>query len=237
MREKMGSRHTGRLSDSLSEFTVMVDGRSLPKRRRLNPNNQILALTEPSTPKLTQKTAAPTICASCHRAASIHPLLLCPRSVLFPSLSPNPLKVSRTRSCTAPTCTVCSRTCTARVPFPPPTSPTPLVAYAPTPASSPVARADSTRRPALVLNAPNTNATPAAAVKRKKPMRDDEERDPECDYYALPACEDGSGCGRTLCRECCFESPQECVPLFSFLTRLTRSSSRSSTTCYDCCAH
>ncbi|KAJ7906558.1 hypothetical protein B0H13DRAFT_2020422 [Mycena leptocephala] len=136
-----------------------------------------------STPKPSQKTAAPTICASCHRAASIHPLLLCPR-------------------CTAPTCAVCSRTCTARLPFPPPTTPTPLVAYAPTPAFSAVARGESTRRPALALNAPNTNATPAAAVKRKKHMRDEEECDPECDYYAHPAREDGSG-STTTCYDCC----------------------------------
>ncbi|KAF8137832.1 hypothetical protein K438DRAFT_1881359 [Mycena galopus ATCC 62051] len=151
------------------------DARPLPKRRRLNPTatSQPIQLAEAA---LTPKTVS-AICASCHRAATIHPILVCTR-------------------CSAPTCTVCSRTCDARAP--PPTSPA-------TP---------SPRRPVLAVKAPNTNAAKVTVVKRKKHLcDDDDERDAEGGLGQ------DAGCGRTVCRECCFESPQE-----------------TTTTCYDCCS-
>ncbi|KAJ6589207.1 hypothetical protein B0H19DRAFT_1058247 [Mycena capillaripes] len=109
-------------------------------------------------------------------------------------------------ACNAPTCTVCSRTCTAASSFPPPSS-TANLASAPT---------HSPRRPALALNAPNTNVSATNAlgtntpVKRKKP-RDAEDSDRDAERDDSDGCGLGlpTGCGRTLCRECCFESAQE----------------------------
>ncbi|KAJ7602414.1 hypothetical protein DFH06DRAFT_1201058 [Mycena polygramma] len=166
----------------------MLDARPQTKRRRLNPpSNTSILLTESIPPKPAPKTSAVAVCASCHRAstASATPILVCPR-------------------CSAPTCTVCSRTCTSRTPFSMPN--TSAHSWPPAPR----------RRTALALNAPNTNTS--APVKRKKP-RDDDERDSDQEEQARDGCVlgTGTGCGRTLCRECCFESPQE-----------------SATTCYDC---
>ncbi|KAF7334407.1 hypothetical protein MVEN_02269900 [Mycena venus] len=82
------------------------DTRPLPKRRRLNPavvSMPLIAVTEPSPSKPAPKNTPAAICTSCHRAATTNPVLLCPR-------------------CTAPTCTVCSRTCTARMPSSPATA-------------------------------------------------------------------------------------------------------------------
>ncbi|KAK7018505.1 hypothetical protein R3P38DRAFT_2983097 [Favolaschia claudopus] len=153
------------------------------KRRRLSPASSTpstapqAALTAPKTP--------PGVCASCHRAATTNPILFCPR-------------------CNASTCTVCSRTCTARAPL----------------SSKPQS---PLRRPALAVNAANTNTntnnnSPAeipAPVKRKKSLWEEDEGERQGqDGQEFGS---GTGCSRTVCRACCFESPEE------------------TTTCYDCC--
>ncbi|KAJ7199595.1 hypothetical protein GGX14DRAFT_699770 [Mycena pura] len=175
--------------------TTAREARPLPKRRRLNaPPSHSAAPPMLSIPKSTT-----AVCASCHRAStSFTGVLLCSR-------------------CAAPTCAVCSRTCTASLPSPPPT---PLLTWSPTPNPTPlVSPAHSPRRPALALalnvnlNAPNAHTGAASAVPKRKKPRDDEEspRNAEDGGGVAP------GCGRTVCRECCFESSQE-----------------STTTCYDC---
>ncbi|KAJ7583967.1 hypothetical protein C8J56DRAFT_195860 [Mycena floridula] len=97
------------------------------------------------------------------------------------------------QKCSSPTCSICSRTCTTNRP-----------------------NSSSPRRLALSLNSANTNSTmtsiPAATGKRKK---DTEEDDKEKVEVA-----EETGCGRILCRSCCFEH----IPT-------------ATTTCYDCFRH
>ncbi|KAJ6452271.1 hypothetical protein C8R45DRAFT_1041088 [Mycena sanguinolenta] len=173
---------------------VVRDARPLPKRRRLNPapTPQPTFVSSESIPAT--KSAPAAVCASCHRAATIRPLLVCTR-------------------CNASTCAVCSRTCTTRS----------------TSTNSSVSdQTTATRRPALAINAPNTNATIAPAMKRKKNLCEEDGdgdecgRHPDFDGCGLVSESDvgnGTGCGRVVCRVCCFESPQE-----------------AATTCLDCCS-
>ncbi|KAJ7159937.1 hypothetical protein C8R43DRAFT_1124306 [Mycena crocata] len=207
----------------MAQTSTSRDVRPFPKRRRLNPPpfsavQPSITVTEPSPLKAPPlRPNPPTVCASCHRAAPAN--LLCAR-------------------CTAPTCAVCSRTCTAAVSSPPPT---PRLSWTPTPTPSP---SHSPRRTALALIAPNSvpasaNTThalpnhgnahpsahaaahpigsfpPAGAPKRKKPR---ENGDGDAN---------GDGCGRTICRECCFESEgmQEYVLFLSFVISLVSNAS------------
>ncbi|KAJ7652248.1 hypothetical protein B0H17DRAFT_1101616 [Mycena rosella] len=179
------------------------DMRPLPKRRRLNPIAPAsaapplpaISLIHPTPPPISKPAPKSTSCAACHRAPGLTALLVCAR-------------------CAATTCAVCSRTCTACVPSRPPT---PCLTWSgpPTPAPSP---AHSPRRLALALIGANTNtnSVPAPAPKRKKP-RDEEDARREDEDRDRDEGAENAGCGRTVCRECCFEMPQE-----------------STTTCYDC---
>ncbi|KAJ7112903.1 hypothetical protein C8R44DRAFT_984786 [Mycena epipterygia] len=163
------------------------DARPSVKRRRLNPSQPIITVTHPSPQKQPAKPAAAGP-GICTSCHRAAPGLL--------------LLCAR---CASPTCAICSRTCTACMPSQPPT---PHLTWSPTPSP-----AHSPRRLALALNAANTNhanaSAGAGASKRKKLKDDGEEERAEEDADA--------GCGRTVCRECCFETPQE-----------------STTTCYDC---
>ncbi|KAF7293170.1 hypothetical protein HMN09_01195000 [Mycena chlorophos] len=159
------------------------DSRPLPKRRRLNAPQQP-AIAPQSNLKVP---APPGMCVSCHRLNALH-LVTCAR-------------------CGNTTCTVCSRTCTAVMPSPPPT---PHLSWTPTPSSSPT---ESPRKSVLALTNMNLDPSSTAStptVKRKKPAEAEEER------------EGGGGCGRVVCKDCAYsvESLQE-----------------SSTTCYDCYGH
>ncbi|KIK63915.1 hypothetical protein GYMLUDRAFT_40127 [Collybiopsis luxurians FD-317 M1] len=140
-------------------------------------------------------------CVSCHRraqSASRSFIVFCAR-------------------CSSPTCTVCSRTCSASAashflnthlawsPTPPPSPPEP---------HSPP---HSSRRFALSLNSVNTNSTYGYAQtnapgKRKKLKEDDPERDETQvrleDEDENEEVELGRGCGRTICKNCCFENIQ-----------------------------
>ena len=115
--------------------------------------------------------------------------------------------------CLSITCSVCSRTCTASAASQPPT---PHLTWSSTPSPSPAG--GSPRRSVLSLNSPNTNiisdpaltaTSNAIAGKRRKfvdqddlPRRKDGGDDRE---------EFGPGCGRFLCRNCCFENIQKYV--------------------------
>ncbi|KAE9397300.1 hypothetical protein BT96DRAFT_995897 [Gymnopus androsaceus JB14] len=98
--------------------------------------------------------------------------------------------------CGSATCTICSRTCT--VSSTPPDSLTPSQA-----------QTYSSRRFALTLNSANTNSVGIATNaggKRKKVKDDDVERDGAIRFEEgeLPC-----GCGRIVCKNCCFESNQK----------------------------
>ncbi|KZT00004.1 uncharacterized protein LAESUDRAFT_732689 [Laetiporus sulphureus 93-53] len=151
--------------------------------------------------------AKSVMCASCHRGAygKMSTLVQCAR-------------------CKAPTCMICSRTCTACYPSIPPT---PALTRSSTPSASPL---PSPKRTALALNtsAANANLTVApcsvfsSGQRRKLPALEMEE-----DWKPYPGCEDKSvkdeslsGCGRTVCRDCCYEDPHS-----------------GTTTCYDCYGH
>ncbi|KAI0942489.1 hypothetical protein AcW1_003108 [Taiwanofungus camphoratus] len=135
-----------------------------------------------------------TVCASCHRAftARLSLLIQCAR-------------------CRAPTCAICSRTCTA---CPPSMPPTPALTFSPTPPPTPP---HSPKRAALALST-NTNAAPVATAKRRKLRDADEDEKFGAEGEGKAEKEDVlPGCGRTVCRNCCFESPQS-----------------NTTTCHDC---
>ncbi|KZT66895.1 hypothetical protein DAEQUDRAFT_729674 [Daedalea quercina L-15889] len=152
------------------------------------------------------------VCISCHR-----------------SFARRVSEIVRCARCRATTCVVCSRTCSA-----PPLSlpPTPALTRSTTPSASPMS---SPRRPALALstNSRTSNAllSPVpplseqpAIGKRRKPLR----RDTDGDEHQSWSSDDEKvskeptrgGCGRTICRNCCYEN---------FLS--------AATTCYDCLNH
>ncbi|KAF8803335.1 hypothetical protein BYT27DRAFT_7145355 [Phlegmacium glaucopus] len=177
------------------------------KRRRL-------ARTRPSlTPQSTSAkvlanankltTIAIPICSTCHRALNV-------------THNDNIQYCAR---CLSITCAVCSRTCTASAASQPPT---PHLTWSPTPSPSPAG--GSPRRSVLSLNSPNTNiilhpplmptSNPTAGKRRKLVDQDDLacSRDGGQDREEF-----GPGCGRLLCRSCCFENIQN-----------------NTTTCLDC---
>ncbi|KIM34870.1 hypothetical protein M413DRAFT_450019 [Hebeloma cylindrosporum] len=153
-----------------------------------------------------------SICASCHRALS---------------LTTGAGSIIQCAVCSSITCTVCSRTCTHSVTSQPPT---PHLTWSPTP-SPPLA--PSPRRSVLALNSPNTNnslrpadqlpLTPtqaSVAGKRRKIMdvdgydsdlphlrhlKDLLAGDSGIDRQDQDQSELGLGCGRLVCRKCCYE--------------------------------
>ncbi|KAF9466784.1 hypothetical protein BDZ94DRAFT_1250768 [Collybia nuda] len=148
-------------------------------------------------------TVSPT-CTSCHRSLN--------------TAQGRPIICSR---CSSPTCTICSRTCTAS-PLSSSVPPTPHLTRSPTPATTPP---QSPRRSALTLHSANTNygdlqRTTVAVIpntgKRRKGIEEDyldsgSSEQSSGDHDLVP------GCGRIMCRNCCFENSQS-----------------NTTTCYDC---
>jgi len=154
------------------------------------------------------------ICTSCHRAFN---------------LAPGVAGIIQCAVCLSTTCTVCSRTCTHGVASHPPT---PSLTWSPTP-SPPLM--PSPRRSVLALNSPNTNTslrpadqlqlTPAPLSvpgKRRKTVDEDGDEPDLCHLRDLkgvltgeggideqeqdrPQDELGLGCGRLVCRRCCYE--------------------------------
>ncbi|KAL6297989.1 hypothetical protein BKA93DRAFT_831066 [Sparassis latifolia] len=141
----------------------------------------------------------------------IHKPLPKRRRLLAPANS-QPLSVNPTstqayphdRRCRAPTCTICTRTCTARPVADDSSPPTPALTLSPSPPSTPLPTpSPSPRRRALVLSAiPNT-------TRRRKREADADEGDTATAKWGCARdaeCE--PGCARTVCRACCVESTQ-----------------------------
>ncbi|KIJ19414.1 hypothetical protein PAXINDRAFT_166610 [Paxillus involutus ATCC 200175] len=190
------------------------------KRRRLNhtgPSSTIDPAFQPSKALTDNSNFTPNpllgnpklSCSTCHRALSI----------AMRSAAGVPLVCSR---CSAPTCTICARTCTSYT-RPSSVPPTPALTRSSSPCSSPahtpVSSSGSPKRVALGLSFTTMNcdpsATPAPAhIKRKKAPTDKDgnlgSRDHETDDDSCEGVEDGSvfihGCGRVVCRACCIES-------------------------------
>ncbi|KAF8346424.1 hypothetical protein F5887DRAFT_883571 [Amanita rubescens] len=144
------------------------------------------------------------------------------RTAPVPSKSPNPLGcsschrlLSQTKltnsisRCSAPTCAVCSRTCTARVPSQPPT---PHLTWSPSPSPP--------QSPRYPNTSSSTGKTGHVTGKRRKASQDDfidqiSNSDGSEDDYGI-----GPGCGRTVCRDCSVENIQS-----------------NTISCYDCYGH
>ncbi|KAK0191584.1 hypothetical protein F5146DRAFT_606594 [Armillaria mellea] len=161
------------------------------KRRRISPLSSKPDST--SSEPVKDIPVGGLVCTACNRAINTRTscAILCSR-------------------CGSSTCVICSRKCTAHRPL-----------------SSPPTVSLSRSRSALALNAPNTNlmTEPTAnpplpplpqSHKRKKTADSDTEsklesiKDSDCE-------EEGTNCGRMVCRNCCVESVQS-----------------DTTTCLDC---
>jgi hypothetical protein len=122
------------------------------------------------------------------------------------------LTPTSTTRCSSPTCAICSRTCTSTLPSIPPT---PLLTRSSTPL--PISPSQSPRRLALTLQSTNTalydlQLSVANVIsntgKRRKAADEGDDEGPEgrlSEFDLLP------GCGRIICRNCCFEDVQRCV--------------------------
>jgi len=156
------------------------------------------------------------ICTSCHRASN---------------LAPGTAGIIQCAVCASTTCTVCSRTCTHGVTSQPPTpsltwSPTPSPPLAPSPRRSVLAlnspNTNTSFRPADQLQlTPSQLSVPG---KRRKTVDEDGD-EPDLSHLGhlkdillgeggigeqeqeqdRPQDELGLGCGRLVCRRCCYE--------------------------------
>ena len=180
-------------------------------RNRPSPTSQSTPAKVPTTTNTNKLTTISIpICSSCHRALNVTPSYnICARCLIYSRSSCHVLVrwAGSFHRCLSILCTVCSRTCTASAASQPPT---PHLTWSPTP--SPTPAGDSPRRSALSINSPNTNVIldthtiNAIAGKRRKFVDQD---DPACTIEDRD--EFGPGCGRLLCRNCCFENNQKYV--------------------------
>ncbi|KAF8736941.1 hypothetical protein AX14_013677 [Amanita brunnescens Koide BX004] len=118
--------------------------------------------------------------------------------------------------CSAPTCAVCSRTCTARVPSQPPT---PHLTWSPTPSPPQSPRPPITSDLEAEVHH-NTGQNGRVTGKRRKASQDDfidqiTNSDGSVDEYGIRP-----GCDRTVCRDCSVENIQS-----------------NTISCYDCYGH
>ncbi|KIJ67330.1 hypothetical protein HYDPIDRAFT_108047 [Hydnomerulius pinastri MD-312] len=155
-------------------------------------------------------TSSKLSCSTCHRALSS----------AMRSGAGAPLVCSR---CSAPTCTICARTCTSYT-RPPSFPPTPALTRSPTPSHIRTPGSISPKRTALGLSFSTMNSDMSAApsVKRKQAPIDKDESEVDADgdvglrFREQPSdaagVEDIStevvipGCERVVCRACCVES-------------------------------
>jgi len=116
--------------------------------------------------------------------------------------------------CGSATCAVCSRICTVAAPSLPPM---PQLTFSPTPSPT-----RSPMRLALTLSTTNTNVTqPLNVVGKRKKVQDED--DEESSMIRIEGKERDMtdhrpGCGRTFCKQCCFENLQEYVVHYIFQT-------------------
>ncbi|KAJ4474084.1 hypothetical protein C8J55DRAFT_518886 [Lentinula edodes] len=181
------------------------------KRRKLSTSPKLPSMPSPpmifSHPSANPKNAALT-CSSCHRHAqnaSRSFIVFCAR-------------------CGSPTCTICSRTCSASTPSATHLNWGPSTNTGPN--SNPLRQpqSQSLQRFALTLNSANTNTAGYANAfgKRKKSKDDDSLSERDCAIRLEHVNESGEAelggsCGRTVCKSCCFES-----------------NLNDNVTCYDC---
>ncbi|KAG6895656.1 hypothetical protein C0992_000177 [Termitomyces sp. T32_za158] len=182
-----------------------------PKRRKLtqlSPSNGLLPAKDLVKPESVP--AAISSCISCHR-----------------TLKATHLTCAR---CSAPTCAICSRTCTA---CPSSMPPTPLLTRSPSPNLSP----PSPKRPALSIHPTNTH-------RGEKRRTNADEESQEGFLQTLAEFDLAPGCGRTVCRNCCTEDKERCVSgarcdrssLIVFTYVLIGFFESASTACHDCLA-
>ena len=144
--------------------------------------------------------------------------------------------------CLSTTCAVCSRTCTHSAASQPPT---PHLTWSPTPSPSPM---PSPRRSVLSLNSSNVNLplsgllhtqTQSSATGKRRKHADEDDipsyPDVKSTSYAEDQGEFGEGCGRFVCRNCCYEDTHKCVAFFLIFMHLSdRYLISNTTTCLDC---
>jgi hypothetical protein len=131
--------------------------------------------------------------------------------------------------CSAPTCVVCSRTCDAAEPPPSKAGPPPM----PFP-----------RRVALA-----NNNTPSAILGKRRKVADDDACWTPREHTGAPNVRSSAerhrlspGCGRVICRNCCFENSQKYVVFYAFYSLkspsavlfLSYHSFSNTITCHDC---
>lgn len=177
----------------------MTTAKLTSKRRKLSsPKLSVAVLSSSIASPVSSASNKPVAlaCVSCHRraqSASRSLIVFCAR-------------------CGSATCTICSRTCTASAVNRPPnphltwstTSPSPISLDSPTHSQT---QSNSTRRFALTLNSANTNSVGCSSTGKRKKVKDDDDDDVERDgAMRLEETELGYGCGRTVCKNCCFES-------------------------------
>ena len=115
--------------------------------------------------------------------------------------------------CFSTTCAICSRTCTDSTASQPPT---PHLSFSPSPSPVP-----SPRRSVLSLNSSNVNlplmdppsASPQHSTSghRRKHVDDDDQLDTQNASPGDDQGEFGPGCGKFICRNCCYEDPHKYV--------------------------
>ena len=201
------------MSSNVSNYSAPQPSHKRRKlaRNRLSSSSQSTPAKLPTTTNTNKLTTISIpICSSCHRAFNVTPsnnIQCCARCLIYSHSSFLFVELAPFHRCLSIICAICSRTCTASAASQPPT---PYLTWSPTPSPSPAG--DSPRRSALSINSPNTNVIldthtiNATAGKRRKYVDQDdlactrEDRD-----------EFGPGCGRLLCRNCCFENNQKYV--------------------------
>ncbi|KAK2465016.1 hypothetical protein APHAL10511_003092 [Amanita phalloides] len=182
----------------------MAVGATRPhKRLRTSASPSAASSIEPSplrTGVTPSKSPGPLSCKSCHRLLTViqGQLLFCSR-------------------CSAPTCTICSRTCTARAPSQPPT---PHLTWSPSP-SPPQSPYQPDPDPGAVADPPYVIPKTSQVMGKRRKASDDD----LVEQISKSDCSDedygiGPGCGRTVCRDCCIENIQS-----------------NTISCYDCYGH
>lgn len=189
------------------------------KRRRLNDHGSAMPenCLSPSQPlPMTLKCGAANPCSCCSRPVlrKHGSSILCARYALPLSATPC-IQLPETR-CGQLTCNICSRTCTH---LPPSQPPTPMLSYSPTPPCTPLSPLPL-RLAVTFQSAADAMSllSPRVTSKQRKRRVSDGESDPDDNQHMMEDLVDesaddemiidGRGCGRKVCRNCSFESPQ-----------------------------
>ena len=214
---------------SLSTFTIRSHrllGLKKPlKRRRLNDYGSLTPENCPQPLPVSLRCGVVNPCSCCNRPLPPKPgaSILCARSVLF-SIEVRPRRqMTLGTRCGQLTCNICSRTCTQ---LPPSQPPTPMLSYSPTPPCTPLSPLPL--RLAVTFQSVASSVavgSPRVTSKQRKRREFDGGSNPNDnqhmmeDFFDEPTSDgmiiDGRGCGRKVCRNCSFESPQRSVRAIS----------------------